>query len=299
MRKRIAYSQNFLRDKGLITQLIDKSSLNKEDTVLEIGAGQGIITNELLKQCRSVIAFEIDRNLFNKLSQRFQDDKTLELRFGDFLFHNLPNQPYKVFSNIPFNITSAVIKKLTQASCPPEDAYLIIQKEAAKKFVGKPYDNKNSQTAILTKPWFDMEFSYEFQRSDFFPKPNVDTVLLRIEKKSDQLIDRDNKRQYEDFVSYAFNQFKPNIGESLSEIFGKQKINNLAQKLNIRATSKPIELDFRDWLSLFKMFRDEIDYNHQRIVNDSYSKLVEQQSHLQKIHRTRTDRRWRNLVSNN
>lgn len=293
MRKRIAYSQNFLVSKTLISKLIKKSSITREDVVYEIGSGQGVITEELLKKSRVVVAFEIDRNLFSNLTHRFQNEESLELKPGNFLTYPLPTQPYKVFSNIPFNLTSAIIRKLTQAENPPDDTYLVVQKEAAEKFIGKPYDSKNSLMAILLKPWFDFEISYQFKRSDFFPKPNVDTILLRTTKKIEPSVSYGHKRQYQDFITYAFNQFKPNIAEGLAKLFNKKIMVKLASQSNFSSSSKPGELDFNNWIGLFNYFLNKLDNKHQSIVRGSHTKLSEQQKKLEKIHRTRTDKGWK------
>lgn len=293
MRKRIAYSQNFLKDKNLILDLIKRSSITNEDMVYEIGAGQGIITEELLKRSGGVVAYEIDRNLYDKLTQRFQNEKSLELKLGNFLDYPLPNYPYKVFSNIPFNITSAIIKKLTEDKNPPKGAYLIVQKEAAKKFIGKPYDNKNSQIAILLKPLFDITIAYEFERSDFFPKPSVNIILLQIRTRENPLISEEHKILYEDFITYTFNQFKPNIREGLAKVFGNQSIIRLAKELGFSPNAKPSELNFENWLGLFSFFLDKLDNIHQSVVRGSYTRLLEQQDKLEKINRTRTDSNWK------
>lgn len=292
MRKRIAYSQNFLKNKGLISYLLKKSSVSSTDIVYEIGAGQGIITEALLKKSKKVIAFEIDENLFNKLTQRFQGNKSLELQLGNFLTHPLPIYPYKVFSNIPFNLTSAIIKMLTQTLNPPSDCYLIVQKEAAKKFIGQPYDVKNSQMAILLKPWFNLKVFYEFKRDDFFPKPQVDTILLRIKKLDTSLIKAVDKNIFQDFVVYSFNQFQPNVVEGLASIFGKETLIDLSRKLNFSPNSKPSELDFNQWLGLFNYFSDKLKSKH-NLVKGSLAKLNQQQNKLAKIHRTRTDKNWK------
>ena len=93
MDKRITYSQNFLINKTLVSELIEKSSITDKDIVYEIGAGEGIITKELLKKAEKVIAFELDVILFDKLSKKFQNEKSLELKFGNFLDFDLPNLP--------------------------------------------------------------------------------------------------------------------------------------------------------------------------------------------------------------
>lgn len=297
MRKRIAYSQNFLRDKGLVAELIEKSTITDNDVVFEIGAGQGIITEMLLKKSKKIVAFEIDGNLFSKLKLRFQNNPSLELRSGDFLTHTLPTDPYKVFSNIPFNITAAVIKKLTEAQNPPDDAYLIVQVEAAKKYIGKPYDNKNSQMAILLKPWFDTDISHKFRRDDFFPIPKVDTILLRLKKREDPYLKQLDKTKYQDFVVYTYNQFKPNVVAGLSEVIGKQTMLRLAKTIGFTTNSKPSQLDFNQWLNLFHAFMEKSQY--QEVVRGSYDKLILQQNKLEKVHRTRIAKDWKRLKKDN
>lgn len=293
MRKRIAYSQNFLKDRLLIATLLEKSSITRGDTVYEIGAGQGIITEILAQKAKKVVAFEIDKNLFNKLLQRFQNNNNIELKLGNFISCVLPSYPYKVFSNIPFNMTSAIIRRLTQMENTPGDTYLIIQKEAGKKFIGKPYDTKNSQTSVLLKPWFELSIFYEFEKCDFFPKPRVDTVLLRIKKRDKFLIEEGKKISYQDFVVYAFNQFQPNIAEGLVGIFGRATLLDLGKQLGFSPKLKPSELDFKHWLGLFSYFSDKLS-NKQGLIKGSFAKLAEQQSKLRKIHRTRLDKDWRN-----
>lgn len=281
----------------MVRKLIDNSSLGKDDVVHEIGAGQGIITEELLKKCGKVIAFELDRNLSTKLAVRFRNQTSFELKSTDFLNYPIPDYPYKVFSNIPFNITSALIKKLTQSDNPPNDTYLIVQEEAAKKFVGKPYDNKNSQISILLKPSFKMEVIYKFQRNDFHPKPNINTVLLRIKRLETPLIDPKDKALYEDFVVFTFNQFKPNIKEGLSTIFNTQTLNNLSREIGKSLNLKPSRLEFEMWLKLFTFFLKNLDQRSKRIVLGSANRLLKQQAKLIKIHRTRTDKDWKDYIS--
>ena len=293
MRKRIAYSQNFLKDKGLVAKLISQSTITKDDTVFDIGAGQGVITDELIKASGKVIAFEIDNNLFGKLEHRLESNKSVEVRLGNFLDYPLPNYPYKVFSNIPFNITSAVIKKLTEAENPPADTYLILQKEAALKFLGKPHDSKNSQLATLLKPWFDMTIVHNFDKNDFFPKPMVDIVLMRIEKRSSPLISVDNKRLFEDFIVYTYNQFQPNVIEGLSKVLGRETILRLAKQIGFNTNDKPSELEFKDWQSIFDYFVKNTDQNHKSIVKGTFDRLHKQQQNLRKINRTRLDKHWK------
>ena len=135
-RQRVLYSQNFLKDPNLVALLLDQSSLESDDVVYEIGPGKGLITRQLALRYRQVIAIERDPHLSAWLQREFASWSNVTIHYGDFLFYNLPRQPYKVFANIPFNITAAIVAQLTAAQRPPEDAYLCMQKEAAEMFLG-------------------------------------------------------------------------------------------------------------------------------------------------------------------
>ena len=256
MRNRIKYSQNFLKDSDLVRALITKSGISTNDIVCEIGAGEGIITSELLKVAKKVIAFEVDQKLFNGLRRGLGNETKLELKPGDFLDFPLPNYPYKVFSNIPFNITAQVIKKLTSASNPPLDSHLIVQKEAAEKFVG------GTLMAVLLYPRFELKIIHRFNKRDFSPTPNVDIVLLNIKKREKALIDDNLKNEFQDFVAYNFN--KPSV-----------KI------------PKPSQLSNADWLRYFEPSQKTVG---------AYSKMLMEQESLEKIHRTRVDKNWRKAL---
>lgn len=250
---------------------MDKTGISKDDLVLEAGAGSGIITNQLIRVAKRVIAFETDKNLFEKLRLRFKDQGSLELKQEDFLTVDLPAQQYKFFSNIPFSITSAIIKKLTLGTSSPEDAYLIVQKEAAAKFAGKPFDFTNSQMAVILHSRFEFRLAHEFNATDFFPRPNVEIVLLEIKKRLKSLVSDEDK--YRDFVTSSFNQPKRSI---------------------LPKNSRPGELDFEDWISFFKQFQTQPE-TKRKMVRGAYEKQMKEQEKIEKIHRTRIDKNWRNF----
>jgi len=131
--RRALRSQNFLRSQKLVAKLIRHSSIGKTDTVIEIGPGRGIVTEELLKVSGKVIAVELDSKLYNLLREKLQVHRNLDLVQTDFLKFELPTYTFKVFANIPFIITTDIIRKLTSEKSFQE-GYLVVQKEAAKKF---------------------------------------------------------------------------------------------------------------------------------------------------------------------
>ncbi len=295
-RKSIAYSQNFLRSGSLVAELIRKAGINQDDTVYEIGSGEGIITQELAKHCKQVISIEIDQELYSKLLHKFAGLGNIQVELGDFLTYRLPSSNYKIFSNIPFNITSQVVRKLTQAQFPPLDAYLIVQLEAAKKFGGKSCNAKETQFSILLKPWFEIEIVHNFRKTDFYPVPNVDIVLLRLKKLDEPLIREQDRQLYEDFIVYSFGQWKPTLREGLKQMFTNNQYTKLANSLGLPNRAVPTQLDFKQWLGLFNYLLQGVDDTRKQVVAGSAIKQIREQAKLQKVNRTRNDRNWRSKV---
>lgn len=187
-------SQNFLTDRRIIDRLLSKTDISDKDTVLEIGAGKGHITKALSKRAKTVISYEIDRDLYDKLKPDIGEN--VRLICGDFLKCKLPKPPYKVFANIPFSKTSEIMRRLT-ADRFPEHIWLIMEKGAAKRFCGLPRENINS---LLIKPFFDIKISYYFSRTDFHPAPRTDVVMLELTGKPAD-IPLSQKRDFAGFIS--------------------------------------------------------------------------------------------------
>lgn len=290
----LSISQNFLTSYNLVDVLLSKTSITKDDTVYEIGPGLGIITQALIKNCKNVVAIELDEKLNKILSKTFNNQPNIEIRNEDFLTTKLPETPYKVFSNIPFNLTASIIKKLIFANNHPLDSYLFIQKEATNKYLGQPY-SKETQTSILIKPWFELSIIHNFNRSDFKPVPKVDIVLLGIKTLEQPTISTDSKTVYQDFVSYTFNAWKPNVKEALAKVFTAEQFQRLSKNLKFPISAKPSSLSFEQWLGLFNYFQANISELKKLVVRGSYQKLLKQQAGLSKINRTRNDVNWRKV----
>lgn len=288
----LSISQNFLTSQNLVSDLLHKTSITKEDIVYEIGSGLGTITQVLAKNCKKVVAIELDYKLYSEFSKTLKDQPNVEIRKEDFLTTKLPETPYKVFSNIPFNLTASIIKKLIWANNPPVDSYLFVQKEAANKYLGLPY-GKGTQMSTLIKPWFELSVIHNFNKFDFKPVPNVDIVLIRIKRLEQPAVSIENKNVYQDFVSYSFNAWKPNVKEALAKIFTDEQFQRLSKNLKFPISVKPSELSFEQWLGLFNYFQTNISGPKKEIVRGSYQKLLKQQAGLSKINRTRLAANWR------
>lgn len=250
-RKRIALAQNFLTCPKLARSLIGESSINEQDIVYEIGPGAGLITAELARMARQVIAIEKDAALVAKLAKRFQHVHNVVIVEQDFLLHHIRDREYKIFANIPYNITAALVRKLLAALNPPQAAYLIMQKEAAQKFAGWPQE---TQFSILTKPWFDIQISRTLARTDFEPVPRVDSVLLRIIQRGPPLLATKESVRYQRFVRYGFAQWKKDLRTSYQALFTHHQWQKLAHDLAFDRKATPTQLTLAQWLGLYDAF---------------------------------------------
>ena len=177
----ISKSQNFLTSRRLLERIVRKSTISRHDTVLEIGAGKGHLTEALCRKAGYVYSVEIDRKLYERAKERLQDFSNIKIVCGDFMKYRLPNKgDYKVFANIPYNLTTKIVKKLTEDAHPPSEMWLVMEKGAAKRFMGMLTETKYS---LLLKHRWKLEIIYYFSREDFHPKPSVDSVLLHFIRK--------------------------------------------------------------------------------------------------------------------
>lgn len=245
--KRKLLSQNFLHSRKLVKKLILDSSIGKNDLVIEIGTGKGIITQQLIQRAKNVISIELDTNWYNYLQDKFKDIPNLKLYNADFLNFPLPNTQYKVFANIPFSIEGKIIRKLIDAKNPPEDCFLIMMKELVYRLVA-PY--KENQFSISHKPWFELSVEYNFSKKDFTPFSNVNVAMLRFKKREIPLLNLSQKIDYQLFIEDSFRNGIP-IFRNLKDKFGEKRTLNAFTKVGIRKNAKPSFLDLNQWIKLY------------------------------------------------
>jgi 23S rRNA (adenine-N6)-dimethyltransferase len=276
----IKYSQNFLKSGKLIKNLIDRSSIGINDTVLEIGPGNGKITQNLLEICKKVVAVEKDVELYTKLQtsdfgQLSVKNHKLTLIHADFLNYRIDFTDYKVFSNIPFSISSEIISKLFFSENPPIDSYLILQKEVADKLLG---ENGESMFSAILKSAFRPSIVHIFNKNDFEPIPSVTPVLVNIEHISDNNIDS----EYVDFIAYCFTQWKPNLKEIFKKLFTYNQFNVLTKLYKINFNLSLTSLTIDQWSELFTSFKKFVAPEKKTLIIGAYQKYLNDRNKMRK-----------------
>lgn len=206
-------SQHFLRSPRLALMLIGHTNIKKRDLVIDIGAGSGVITTALAKRCREVWAVEPDADTFVRLKSNFgpagsaevatEHERQRPVKTGaldasrrakvvfkqtDFLELDLPKEPYKVFANPPFHLSSKILHKLIESDNPPEAIYLILQKQLALKLISTDR-HYTSQLGQQINQKYQTRIRYPLKPTDFTPPPAVPTVLYEAKLISAQLPD--------------------------------------------------------------------------------------------------------------
>lgn len=284
--RRLSHSQNFLKSGSYVKRLLELTDISKEDLVVEIGPGKGIITTELSKKAGKVVAVEVDANFAQSLRQRFHHDLKIEIVEADFLNWELPSESYKVFANIPFNMTADIVNKLLFADNSPSSTFLFMQDKAAIRFMGQPA-GQNSQIAIFLQPFYEMKVEANIPRHQFFPKPSINIVLVSFKKKLNPLVDLSEKRPYWDFVAYGYNQWQPTIIDAFAGVFSSYQLKIVAKNLKLDSL-KPSQLLVDQWVGLFKTFLRFVPKNKQAVVNNAVNRLRRKQVGMVKQHRTRS-----------
>ena len=282
---RIEHSQNFLHSKRLVSELLSKSNITSEDTVIEIGPGKGIITEELSKKCAQVIAIEYDKELAHLLQESFANKSNVKIIEHNFLKYKLPNDGiYKICANIPFNLTADIMKKVLEFENPPTDIYFIMQYEAFLKYAGKPYYCE-SLRSLLYKPWYTAELIHEFQPSDFHPVPNARICFVHFQKKSTP--DITEGTDYKNFLSYVFSASGNSFKEKTKKLFSYEQQKRICKQIKISMDSSVTGITYEGWLNLYDVFSKFVSSEKKELVRGSEKALKTNQKKLQKIHRNR------------
>ncbi len=197
------YSQVFLRSPRLVAELVGHSNIKKTDLVLDIGAGTGVITSVLAVRCAKVIAIEPEPRVAAKLRQNVAQFTNVKVAEADILHYNLPPGPYKVFANIPFHLSSPIVHRLTETANPPKSIYLIVQKQFANKLLAND-KHFTSQLGAKIAPWWSVRVRRPLKKTDFYPHPAVDTVLLEIKPHLEPLLPAKHAPDYRRFITKAF-----------------------------------------------------------------------------------------------
>lgn len=280
------HSQNFLFKRELVENLIKKADFNSIDNLVDIGAGGGIITDCLKDKVNQVYSFEIDKKYQIILKDKFKNSKNVTILDEDFLTFNLKKlkNPLSTFSNIPYNQTTKICKKILIDSEEFEKVYLIVQKQSAERLLGK---KEGLLLSLLIFNKYEGEIIHEFKYSDFKPVSRVKSVLISFKKRNKYLINKEDEKLFKDFIAFIVMQQKPEIIQRLEKLISPRASIEILKSSGINIHSSLYEIPKVKYFDLFENFKLNLKSFHYK-VNNSYLQYLKINDSNVKNFRTRS-----------
>ncbi len=245
--RRRVLSQNFLVDRRAIEGLVDGSGVGDGDLVLDIGAGNGLISQAIARRGARVAAIERDPGLAGRLRARFATWPSVTVVEADVLTAPLPGEPFRVVANIPFGITTKILRRLLDDQGELIRADVIVQAEVARK---RGTRGRGTLLNACWEPWFEFATGARIPAAAFRPRPRVDAAVLIVARRDSPLLDRSARRDYTAFVTAAFEGARPTVASALT--LPRARFSALAAELGFGVTAVPSQLDVAQWVGLFR-----------------------------------------------
>jgi 16S rRNA (adenine1518-N6/adenine1519-N6)-dimethyltransferase len=191
LRPQKKWGQNFLTDARILESIADAADLGPTDSVLEIGPGLGHLTRVLARRARHVVAVEIDRALAAKLTADFVDTPSVKIIHGDILQwepielfasgHDPASATpsFKIVANLPYYITSAILRHVLETAHPPQIVVVMVQREVAQRMIAKP--PSMSLLAVSVQFFAQVRVVRTISAGAFYPRPKVDSAVVRLD----------------------------------------------------------------------------------------------------------------------
>lgn len=245
------YGQNFLKDSSIPNKIVEASNILDNSLVIEIGPGAGALTSKLALKAKNVLAYEIDTSLEDILCDCLKDYNNVKIIFDDFLNRNIKEdiQDYNyehlyVIANLPYYITTPIIMKFIEDDIDVSRLVIMVQKEVGERFSAKPKTKDYGSITVFLNYYFQIRKLFDVSRNCFIPKPNVDSVILALDKRKDSY-PVVNKELFFQLVRDSF-QFKRKTlrnnlkGYPLDVI--QSVLNKYGLDLSVRAEELPVDV---------------------------------------------------------
>lgn len=249
--------QNFLADKNILKKIVRAADINPSDTILEIGPGMGHLTRVLAETNAHIVAVELDRNLLENLRETFADTPNVRFLEGDIL-HQAPiewlsnggtaSPPYKVVANIPYYITSPILRYLLEAAPPPTRIVLMTQREVAQQIISKP--PHASLLGVSVQFYGTPRIVDNVPAGAFYPRPKVDSAIVQIDVTGPQL--PADPQQFFRIVRAGFGAKRKQLHNALAGglQLSTDQVRLLLLRANIEASRRAETLTLAEWQSL-------------------------------------------------
>lgn len=232
------FGQNFIIDENVINSIIDKSKIDKDTLVIEVGPGAGSLTYKLGMSAKNVICYEIDTTLENVLKENTRDLNNVKVIYQDFLKANvlddIKGYEYKKLyfvANLPYYITTPIIIKIIEDCIPVDKMVFMVQKEVGNRFKALPGSKEYGSLSVYLNYYFDVKKILDISRHVFMPEPNVDSIIVEFSKK-ENLLPVKNEEVFFKLIRDSFTQKRKTLRNNLKG-YDLEKIEEVLNRHNL------------------------------------------------------------------
>ena len=244
------WGQNFLADTNLLRKIVRTINPTADDTILEIGPGEGALTEHVLPLVKYMVAIEIDPKLIKYLNGR-DDLQDCHFIHKDVLCQKLDNlpvpTPIKIIGNIPYNITSPILFWLIEQRAHWTAAFLMVQKEMADRLTGEVGTKSYGRLTVMIGAFLNVKTCFTIPPDVFIPKPKVKSAIIKLVKRHDPLIEDKYFERFEKIVAAAFSRRRKMLRNTLSDFGLPEEI-----QIKIDFTRRPETLSISEFSELAK-----------------------------------------------
>lgn len=260
IRPRKALGQHFLHDRAIVRRIVETAQLPPDALVVEIGPGLGILTEELARWARSVIAVELDARLAEQLAERFHGTN-VRIVHGDALEVDLAaltgQCPYFVVANLPYNVATPILERLLTSDHPPERLVVMVQREVAERMAARP--PAMSYLGVLVQFFALPRVAFRIGPGAFTPPPKVESAVVVLDRRTPPL----PKHHWDSFfalVRAGFAQRRKMLLNALATATGmdKEMLRALLQRAGIEPSRRAETLTVEEWLRLWRVLHEGV-----------------------------------------
>ena len=245
-----ARGQHLLRSDAIASELVAQAGIGRGEYVLEIGSGLGHLTAPLSRSAARVVAVEIDERFGADLRARFGPASNVEVVIGDILEVALPSAPFRAVGNLPFGVTTPILRRLLDATGPALTAAdVLVEWNVARK---RSSPRPGNLASLGWQPWWTFELVRHLPASAFAPRPSVDGGFLAIRPRAQPLVPTDRRQAYRGLLARALRKANLPVTRSLHDAISPRGIAACLRDRGLAPDARPTDLDVFDWVALFE-----------------------------------------------
>jgi 16S rRNA (adenine1518-N6/adenine1519-N6)-dimethyltransferase len=251
MKLKKSLGQNFLTDSFFLEKIVQSSQIQESDNVIEIGPGDGALTQYILKKSNTLKAIEIDHRFSEKLKKQYENE-SFEISNADFLKMSLNQVNFEnkiIMGNLPYNVSSQIIFKILESELNFKHCIFLIQKELANRFIT---NQKSSKISIQCQLFCDIEPLFDIPPDAFEPKPKVNSTLIKITPHNNYMHHRLKYDLFQDLLSACFTHPRKKVSKALKNIGLEDKA------FSFDINKRPEELEINNFFEILTLYENKL-----------------------------------------